>query len=80
VKRGEALEVDDQAAGCPGGQFETQIEKKIAEVEMALLHLQQNIEIPERLYLYILVCLTIILLNCLCLLNYYLCLFLVLEK
>lgn len=30
-----------------GDQFATQMEKKIAEVEMGLLHLQQNIEIPE---------------------------------
>ncbi len=45
-----ADQAGEQAAGGPGGQgdqFAVQIEKKMAEVEMGLLHLQQNIEIPE---------------------------------
>jgi hypothetical protein len=33
--------------GGAGDQFATIMEKKIAEVEMGLLHLQQNIDIPE---------------------------------
>jgi len=43
VKRGEALEA---GPGGQGDQLAVQIETKMAEVEMALLHLQ-NIEIPE---------------------------------
>jgi dynein heavy chain 1 len=45
-----ADQAGEQAAGGPGGQgdqFAVQMEKKMAEVEMGLLHLQQNIEIPE---------------------------------
>lgn len=35
------------SSGSASDQFASQMEKKIAEVEMGFLHLQQNIEIPE---------------------------------
>ena len=45
---GDMVASSGSAQGLYGGdQFATQMEKKIAEVEMGLLHLQQNIEIPE---------------------------------
>ncbi len=35
------------STGSASDQFAAQMEKRIAEVEMGFLHLQQNIEIPE---------------------------------
>lgn len=38
---------NSSGTGSASDQFASQMEKKIAEVEMGFLHLQQNIEIPE---------------------------------